>query len=55
MTRNLFERFTDFILDVLERYPVQYLSIGNEVNDYFVHHRDEIPAYKTFFLAVRAP
>lgn len=47
------ERFTDFILEVLDRYPVQYLSIGNEVNDYFINHRDEIPAYKTFFLAVR--
>lgn len=47
------QRFTDFILDVLERYPVQYLSIGNEVNDYFVSHRDEIPAYKTFFLSVQ--
>lgn len=46
------QRFTDFILDVLERYPVSYLSIGNEVNDYFVKHQDEIPAYETFFLAV---
>jgi hypothetical protein len=32
---------------------VQYLSIGNEVNDYFVNHRDEIPAYESFFLAVK--
>ncbi len=47
------QRFTDFIFDVLERYPVQYLSIGNEVNDYFVYHRDEIAAYKTFFLTVQ--
>ncbi len=47
------ERFSGFILEVLDRYPVQYLSIGNEVNDYFIHHRDEIQAYKTFFLAVR--
>ena len=47
------ERFTDFILEALERYPVQYLSIGNEVNDYFVTHRNEIPAYKTFFLSVQ--
>ena len=46
------QRFTDFILDVLDRYPVQYLMIGNEVNDYFVLHRNEIPAYKTFFQAV---
>lgn len=48
------QRFTDFILEALKRYPVQYLSIGNEVNDYFVSHRDEIPAYKTFFLAVQS-
>jgi len=47
------DRFSEFILEVLDRYPVQYLSIGNEVNDYFVNHRDEIPAYKTFFLTVR--
>lgn len=47
------ERFTEFILEVLDRYPVDYLSIGNEVNDYFVYHREEIPAYKSFFLAVR--
>ena len=47
------QRFTDFILEVVERYPVQYLSIGNEVNDYFVNHRNEISAYKTFFLAVK--
>jgi len=47
------DRFSDFILEALDRYPVQYLSIGNEVNDYFVYHRDEIPAYKTFFLEVR--
>ena len=49
---DFIQRFTDFILDVLDRYPVQYLSIGNEVNDYFVNHRDEIPAYKTFFQTV---
>lgn len=47
------QRFTDFILAALERYPVQYLSIGNEVNDYFVSHRNEIPAYKTFFLSIQ--
>jgi hypothetical protein len=48
------ERFTAFILEVLDRYPVQYLSIGNEVNDYFINHRDEIPAYQTFFLEVNS-
>lgn len=46
-------RFSGFILEVLDRYPVQYLSIGNEVNDYFLNHRDEIPAYRSFFLAVK--
>ena len=46
------QRFTEFILDVLDRYPVQYLSIGNEVNDYFVDHQNEIPAYEKFFLEV---
>lgn len=50
---DLIDRFAEFILEVLDRYPVAYLSIGNEVNDYFVRHRDEIPAYKTFFLEVR--
>ena len=47
------QRFTDFVLDVLERYPVQYLSIGNEVNDYFVDHRTEIPSYERFFIEVK--
>jgi hypothetical protein len=42
-------------LAFLDRYPgqVHYLSIGNEVNDYFVNHRDEVDAYRTFFLAVK--
>jgi hypothetical protein len=47
------ERFISFILDLLDRYPVTYLSIGNEVNDYFINHRDEIPAYQTFFQEVK--
>jgi hypothetical protein len=49
------QRFTTFILVLLDRYPgyFQYLSIGNEVNDYFVDHRDEVEAYRTFFLAVK--
>jgi hypothetical protein len=50
---DFIQRFSDFVLEVLDRYPVQYLSIGNEVNDYFVSHRNEIPAYRTFFLAVQ--
>lgn len=47
------QRFTTFILDVLDRYPITYLSIGNEVNDYFVTHRYEIDSYQTFFLEVK--
>jgi hypothetical protein len=49
------QRFTDFILAFLDRYPdqVHYLSIGNEVNDYFVNHRGEVDAYRTFFLSVK--
>jgi hypothetical protein len=49
------QRFTEFTLAFLDRYPgqVQYLSIGNEVNDYFVNHRDEVDAYRAFFLAVK--
>jgi hypothetical protein len=47
------DRFSDFILEVLNRYPVEYLCIGNEVNDYFISHRNEIPAYTAFFLEVR--
>ena len=47
------QRFIDFVLDVLDRYPVEYLSIGNEVNDYFVDHRSEIPSYEDFFLEVK--
>lgn len=50
---EMIQRFTDFILAALKRYPVKYLSIGNEVNDYFISHRDEIAAYKEFFLAVK--
>ena len=48
-------RFTDFIMALLDRYPgyFRYLSIGNEVNDYFIEHRDEVEAYRTFFLAVK--
>ena len=49
------QRFTDLALALLDRHPdtIQYLGVGNEVNDYFNGHRDEIPAYRTFFLAVR--
>jgi hypothetical protein len=42
-------RFSKFILAFLERYPVNYLSLGNEVNDYFINHRDEIESYQIFF------
>jgi hypothetical protein len=50
--QEFIQRFTDFALDVLDRYPVEYLSIGNEVNDYFVKHRNELPAYEYFFQSV---
>lgn len=50
---ELIDRFSEFVLEVLDRYPVQYLALGNEVNDYFVTHRAEIPAYQTLFLAVK--
>lgn len=44
-------RLTDFLTALADRYAgrIQYLSIGNEVNDYFATHRDEIPAYATAF------
>jgi hypothetical protein len=48
-------RFTAFVLTLLDRYPGQiaYLSIGNEVNDYFVEHQDEVESYRAFFLAMK--
>jgi len=46
------QRFRDFVLEVLDRYPVRYLTIGNEVNDFFVSHRDQLSAYQTFFSEV---
>ncbi len=52
---DFIQRFTSFILALLDRYPgyFQYLSIGNEVNDYFIDHQNEVEPYLTFFLAVK--
>jgi hypothetical protein len=54
--RELIERFSDFVLAFLQRYPdlVDYVELGNEVNAYFVHHPDEIAPYREFFAAVSA-
>ncbi len=46
------QRFSDFALEILDRYPVRYLTIGNEVNKFFVSHRDQLSAYQTFFSGV---
>ncbi len=45
------ERLSSFFAAVAERYEgrLNYLSVGNEVNNYFVSRRDEIPAYITAF------
>jgi hypothetical protein len=45
------ERLSSFFAAVAERYEGQldYLSVGNEVNNYFASRRDEIPAYITAF------
>jgi hypothetical protein len=53
--RELIDRFGDFVVDFLRRYPdvVDYVEIGSEVNGYFARHPDEIAPYRTFFGAVR--
>ncbi|MBI9042853.1 MAG: hypothetical protein JEZ06_00115 [Anaerolineaceae bacterium] len=45
------ERLTQFLVAFSDRYAgkFSYLSIGNEVNDYFYTHRQEIEAYGTAF------
>ncbi|MBT3316264.1 MAG: hypothetical protein HN390_16815 [Anaerolineae bacterium] len=45
------QRLSGFFSAFAERYAGQlhYLSVGNEVNNYFVSRRDEIPAYITAF------
>ncbi len=47
-------RLTRFVETLLARYPSQinYLWIGNEIDDYFVSHRDAIPAYKNLLSEV---
>jgi hypothetical protein len=49
------QRLSDFLSAFAERYAGQlhYLSIGNEVNNYFATHRDEIPAYRFAFEQTR--
>lgn len=41
------ERFKTFILKVLERYggKIDYLWIGNEIDEYFSKHRDQLDSY----------
>jgi hypothetical protein len=45
------QRLSAFLSAFAERYAgqVHYLAIGNEVNNYFANHRDEIPAYASAF------
>ena len=45
------QRLSGFFSAFAERYEgrLHYLSVGNEVNNYFVSRRDEIPAYITAF------
>ncbi len=44
-------RLSDFLSALAARYAgqIRYLSIGNEVNDYFAGRRDEIDAYASAF------
>jgi len=45
------QRLSDFLSAFADRYAgrLHYLSIGNEVNNYFANHREEIPAYASAF------
>ena len=45
------QRLSDFLSAFAERYKghLHYLAIGNEVNNYFADHRDQIPAYASAF------
>ncbi len=49
------QRLSGFLSAFANRYAgrLHYLSIGNEVNDYFAGHRDEIPAYAFAFEQTR--
>jgi len=50
------ERLVQFLVAFADRYEghLHYLSVGNEVNDYFVSHRDEVQAYADLFEKARA-
>jgi len=50
------ERLSAFLATFADRYSgrVKYLWVGNEVNNYFASHRDEIPAYAAAFDQARA-
>jgi hypothetical protein len=49
------KRLSDFLSAFAARYPgrIHYLAIGNEVNNYFAVHRDEISAYASAFEGTR--
>jgi hypothetical protein len=49
------QRLSAFLSAFAERYAgnLHYLSIGNEVNNYFANHRDQIPAYTSVFEETR--
>jgi hypothetical protein len=50
------ERLVQFLMAFADRYEgrLHYLSVGNEVNDYFVSHREEVQAYAALFDKARA-
>jgi hypothetical protein len=50
------ERLTQFLVDFADRYQdrLHYLSVGNEVNDYFISHPEEVVPYAAAFDQTRA-
>ncbi|RME90042.1 MAG: hypothetical protein D6770_03290 [Anaerolineae bacterium] len=48
---RLASRLADFLAALAARYSgqIDYLAIGNEVNNYFVKHPDEVEAYASLF------
>ncbi len=48
---KLVERFRAFVLTVLDRYPgkIRYLWIGNEVDRYFMSHRNQITDFNALY------
>jgi len=52
---KLRNQFVDFVRRAVARNPlgVDYLWIGNEIDEYFRQHRDQFPAYATLFREVR--